>query len=81
MALCWEHDRSDNGTVRLVWTELGGPQVREPDRPGFGLEFIQQSTEYELRGKCRAEFGPEGFSCTFELPAAALGRPRDGSDG
>jgi two-component system CheB/CheR fusion protein len=72
VAVRWRHVRDDGGSLVLDWEERGGPAASEPEKPGFGLRYIRQSAEYDLHGKCRAEFGPQGFRCRFTLPEKLL---------
>jgi two-component sensor histidine kinase len=62
---CLTEGADGAGTFSVVWTELGGPPVREPSRRGFGgaillglarqlgaearWQFDQSGLQYELR--------------------------------
>jgi two-component sensor histidine kinase len=64
----WEVKDHKNGrSLRLTWTENGGPTVRAPERRGFGSLLIEQSLA-DLGGKASLNYDPAGFSCTLELP-------------
>jgi PAS domain S-box-containing protein len=58
--LRWE--MSDDGRLKLCWTETGGPTVVTPKRKGFGSILIEHTFE-----GARLEYAPQGFACTFEL--------------
>jgi PAS domain S-box-containing protein len=68
---CW----TENGVrrLRLIWTEQGGPLVKEPSRRGFGARLIERGLALELGGTTRLIFEPEGVVCeiSFPLPEAA----------
>jgi PAS domain S-box-containing protein len=53
--------------LQLRWAESGGPPVTPPERRGFGTELIEGAIAYELRGKARMEFHPEGVVCEFDV--------------
>ncbi|MFI5029735.1 MAG: CheR family methyltransferase [Reyranellales bacterium] len=59
-----------NGRVELVWTESGGRDVPRDLTPGFGLNFITRSIEYEMQGKAEREPAPGGLRWTIEFPVA-----------
>ncbi len=71
VSLAWDHDTREDGGLRIVWSECGGPPVTPPDRLGFGLQFVERSATHELRGDCAYEFPAEGFRCTLEIPTGA----------
>ncbi len=64
---------ADGQRLRMVWRELGGPQVRPPARRGFGSRLIERGLAQELGGTARLLFEPEGLRCIIEavLPAEA----------
>jgi two-component sensor histidine kinase len=57
-------DGSDD-TVKLSWSECGGPEVIAPARKGFGTRLIE--TSFKSSGRARIEYRREGISCSFEL--------------
>ncbi len=40
--------RGEDGLVRLVWREIGGPEVRPPTRRGFGTRLLERGLAGEL---------------------------------
>ena len=46
---------TQGGRVELSWTESGGRKVPRELTPGFGLNFITRSIEYEMQGKAERE--------------------------
>lgn len=57
--------RQDRRALRLVWTENGGPAVKEPERSGFGSVLISRGVP---NARARSEFKPEGLVCTIDIP-------------
>jgi PAS domain S-box-containing protein len=68
VALSWSEIAADpEPRLRLVWQETGGPEVSEPERPGFGLTVLS-SVAAELGATIDSAFHPEGLVCTIEGP-------------
>jgi PAS domain S-box-containing protein len=55
-------------TLRLEWTESGGPVVQPRVRHGFGTRFVEQGIEMELGGRAALDFAPTGLRCEIEVP-------------
>ena len=58
------------GQLVLLWQESGGPPVAPPARRSFGTELIEGGIAYELAGKVRLEFPPQGVRCELRFPLA-----------
>jgi two-component system, chemotaxis family, CheB/CheR fusion protein len=56
-----------DGQIRFEWIESGGPSVTKPSRRGFGTELIEKAIPYQLRGKTKLDYKPDGLHCTFEF--------------
>lgn len=54
--------------LSLIWEESGGPEVRAPERRGFGTRMIERGLAAELNGSVRIDFRPEGVVCTVDAP-------------
>lgn len=68
VSIAWTVDRTDSGrSVRLNWTERGGPIVKAPDEEGFGTRLIKANIEYELGGQATLQYLPNGFSAEIYL--------------
>lgn len=61
----WSHG---GGELVLTWRERGGPRVPEPKRRGFGARMIEHNASYELSGRARLEFRPDGLLCEIAFP-------------
>src|SRR5262249_46894917 len=60
VSLEWRRlERNDGEWLWLGWRERGGPQVRSPDRRGFGSRLIEQSLA-GIGGRARVEYDPGG---------------------
>ncbi len=80
VAITWDLiSTEDRQSLRFVWRESGGPEVRSAPARGFGLSLIERITGHELDGETRYDFAPEGFVCelvlaygedNFRMPAA-----------
>jgi PAS domain S-box-containing protein len=53
----------------VVWKEIGGPEVQQPTRKGFGDTVISRSLQYSPKGGATLDFQPDGVQCTIRLPA------------
>lgn len=61
--VAWEIRQSGDGARKLaiVWSEDGGPRVKQPRRRGFGSRLITKALkEY---GEVRLDFRPTGVTC------------------
>jgi CheY-like chemotaxis protein len=58
---------SDPPLLRFVWSERGGPPVREPDRRGFGLTVLSAAAS-EIGATAECAFASEGLNYTFVGP-------------
>jgi two-component sensor histidine kinase len=46
------------GRLRIIWEEVGGPRVEQPQRHGFGELVITKLVPVSLRGTALLEFEP-----------------------
>ena len=70
----WTPIEDDNGTGKpaldFAWTERGGPEVRPPDREGFGTRLIGRSLGLAGGTDAPIVYDPEGIRVRFTLPLA-----------
>ncbi len=52
----------------LEWRESGGPPVVPPAHRGFGSLMIERSLAYEVGGRTRLDFLPDGIAFAVEMP-------------
>ncbi len=65
-------DTANDRQLRLVWSEQGGPQVREPSHRGLGTKLIDTALAYELGATVRLAFEPGGVHCEIDAPLGPL---------
>ncbi len=76
LSLKWENEQ---GLLRLLWEETGGPPVQEPTTRGFGTRTVIASIESQLGGEARFDWRREGLLCRLSVPLPpALARPDSG---
>jgi len=61
---------TDGSNLYLCWSEHGGPEVKKPERSGFGTRLIQSLTE-EMGGNVKMDFAPSGFTGILAAPISA----------
>ncbi|MEI1253007.1 PAS domain S-box protein [Rhizobium aouanii] len=61
-----ESDRS----IRLLWTEYGGPPVKSPTRKGFGSRLLEQALARELGARAELSFPESGIIFALDGPVA-----------
>ncbi len=62
VAIRWDLDQGAD-QLTLSWREEGGPEVRPPERRGFGSRLIERSLAAELGGRASMTFAPAGLRC------------------
>ncbi len=76
VSIRWQVVRTDEGSrLRLTWQERGGPEVKPPERRGFGSRLIERGLSTELRGRPEIEFRPDGVVCEIEIPLLDPAQP------
>lgn len=65
LSVSWQ---DDNGLLRLVWQEQGGPPVQEPVSRGFGTRSVIASIESQLGGRADFDWRSEGLLCRLSVP-------------
>jgi PAS domain S-box-containing protein len=59
---------SEPSTLRLKWTETGGPPVKKTGRKGFGTIVIERGLSMDLDGEVHVDFNPSGLVFTVDIP-------------
>jgi len=52
----------------LQWSEQGGPQVRPPEREGYGTSVIRELLAFGFGGVVALRYPPGGATCEISLP-------------
>jgi two-component sensor histidine kinase len=68
---------ADESSLKLTWTERGGPAVLEPTRRSFGSRLIKRLAE-QLHGEVRQTFERAGLMYELIVPLSALIASADG---
>lgn len=63
----WEIERNGHRTLKFFWSEMGGPEVREPEARGFGSKLIEGVLATTLGGRAQMTFRRSGL--LFEVEA------------
>ncbi|MDZ4307617.1 CHASE domain-containing protein [Allopontixanthobacter sp.] len=58
----------EDGVVRIVWQESGGPPVPTQRKRGFGTDLIEKIVAHELDNPVELDFAPEGVRCVITVP-------------
>ena len=66
VTLKWTVDE-DDGCIRMIWNEEGGPVVPPPTRKGFGSRLIETSVKGVLRGQITTDYGDGAFKCEMRF--------------
>ncbi len=66
------------GDLSLVWREDGGPEVRAPDRRGFGTALLADVMTHQHGARVSFDWRREGLICTLILPLGSTADRRDG---
>lgn len=74
LSINWENQQ---GLLRLLWEETGGPPVQEPTSRGFGTRSVIASIQSQLGGEARFDWRSEGLLCHLSVP---LSPPRATTD-
>jgi len=71
VAVTWQRCSETEGRgLEILWSEDGGPKVREPERRGFGRMVIERSLTLSLAADVDLAFAPAGVRCRLVLPAS-----------
>lgn len=68
----WRVEPDPIPTLRLSWTERGGPAVSIPTRRGFGVRLLEKGLAGELSGDVAITYDSLGLICRMGLPMRAL---------
>ena len=69
LLIAWRLEGGSEGTLRLVWTEQGGPRVSgPPSRRGFGSRVLVGTVRDQLRGTVIARWHTAGLVCELPVP-------------
>ncbi|MEH3040021.1 MAG: PAS domain-containing protein [Sphingomonas paucimobilis] len=75
VAIRWKVAAGNPASVRIIWSERGGPPVVAPSARGFGSKLIERALSAELGEPVTLNFLPEGLTCAI----TAILPPGDGA--
>lgn len=55
-------------SLRLVWSETGGPPVEAPDHEGFGTRLVKRSLAAGLHGSAELDYATKGLVAVLQFP-------------
>lgn len=55
-------------SLRLVWSETGGPPVEAPDHEGFGTRLVKRSLAAGLHGSAELDYATQGLVAVLQFP-------------
>ncbi|MET3648011.1 PAS domain-containing protein [Phyllobacterium ifriqiyense] len=64
----WEILNLEEPTLKFHWSEMGGPEVKEPTRRGFGSKIIERLIPTELNGTGKLSYEREGLLYELLVP-------------
>jgi two-component sensor histidine kinase len=64
--------RVEDKVIKLLWKEIGGPEIKNPDGMGFGSKLLDRAIRREMKGKSAIEFMREGIECYMEIPLSKM---------
>lgn len=65
--LAWQLDSQD-GLLRIRWTESGCQIVVPPKHSGFGRLLLERALAFDLNGSVELNFGEDGLECAITMP-------------
>jgi len=63
---------SEPTRLSVEWKEIGGPEVREPSKSGFGQTVITRSMQYASDGGAELRYERDGVRCLVNIPAVDI---------
>ena len=74
---CGEVAGVRSADFRFCWREVGGPEVQEPVRRGFGTTLLDRALTPYFRGRISTDFRPDGlvFEIDAKIPLSMLPLP------
>jgi len=71
LSVSWHPDEGAK-TLKIAWDERGGPEVKPPQREGFGTSLVQRVLTFQFGGDVQMAYPPAGFQAHVRLPLSKL---------
>ena len=72
VSLMWAIAGDGLNEFSLIWTEVGGPRVREPTRQGYGTRYVRSALGSLFGTAPDIVFAPDGFRCSVRGPVEPI---------
>jgi len=73
LSVVWRYEgKGAKRSLVLVWLEKGNKIETEPTGKGFGSRLVEASIRGELGGAIERDFGADGMSVSFTIPAKSI---------
>ncbi|WP_244639641.1 PAS domain-containing protein [Aureimonas endophytica] len=72
VTIAWSVTGHPQPTLTIRWVESGGPEVRPPERPGFGSRLVSRGLAAELGGAVELLYPPTGVVCEIAAPLGTV---------
>lgn len=70
VGISWEEEKIDNvSTLKITWSERGGPRVNKPTRRGFGSTVVERMAAGAVNGKVDLDYKSEGLKWSLTAPS------------
>ncbi|GAA3634059.1 HWE histidine kinase domain-containing protein [Flavivirga jejuensis] len=69
--------KTNSEGLTIEWKELDGPQIKAPNKTGFGTTIIENAINYEFAGSSKVEFQKDGLYVKFQIPKNLIGESKD----
>lgn len=67
--ITWDVSNSkDEPVYEISWKEIGGPQVSQPKRTGFGTIVVKRMAAAAVSGEVKMDYHPDGLSWRLSAP-------------
>ncbi|MDZ4362206.1 sensor histidine kinase [Brevundimonas sp.] len=66
----WSVSEGPERRLSLIWHEIGGPAVTQPERRGFGSRLIERNVRHDLAGDVKLSYAADGFKAEISVPLA-----------
>jgi two-component system, chemotaxis family, CheB/CheR fusion protein len=66
--IAWHVEKASPTELVFDWRERGGPEVKAPQRKGFGTEMLERTLAFEFKARTSVAYDPSGVHCSIRIP-------------
>ncbi|HZR88141.1 MAG TPA: CheR family methyltransferase [Bradyrhizobium sp.] len=66
--IAWRIEQASPAELVFEWREMDGPEVRPPQRQGFGTEMLERTLAFEFQARTALAYKLSGVQCTIRIP-------------